>query len=205
MILVTGGAGYVGSHFLHHYARSGRGECIVVDNMTKGHNHAVGNHGAKLVQCSIGDQKELDKLFEQNDIEAVVHFAADAYVGESQENPFKYLNNNVVQTISLFEAMERHGVRKLVFSSTCATYGTPEYVPIDEKHAQKPVNVYGNTKLITEQVMQSLAATKGWSFVGLRYFNAAGAAEDGTIGESHDPETHLIPLILQAALGKSPE
>jgi UDP-glucose 4-epimerase len=204
MILVTGGAGYVGSHFLHEYARTGRGQCIVVDNLTEGHNHAIGNHGSKLVQCSIGDQKALDQLFQENDIEAVVHFAANAYVGESQENPFKYLNNNVVQSINLFETMERHGVRKLVFSSTCATYGTPEYVPLDEKHAQHPVNVYGNTKLITEHVLRSLAETKDWSFIALRYFNAAGAAQDGSIGESHDPETHLIPLVLQAGLGKSP-
>ncbi|MGH9551206.1 MAG: UDP-glucose 4-epimerase GalE [Terriglobales bacterium] len=201
MLLVTGGAGYVGSHFLHSYRRRGGGEIVVLDNLCEGHEKAIAGDKVHLVQASIGDQAALDKLFQEYKIDTVVHFAACAYVGESQEVPFKYLQNNVCQTINLFEAMERHGVRKVVFSSTCSTYGIPEYVPIDEKHPQRPVNVYGNTKLIVERILHSLAETKKWSYVALRYFNAAGAAEDGTIGESHDPETHLIPLILKAAKG----
>jgi UDP-glucose 4-epimerase len=200
MILVTGGAGYVGSHFLHQYSKSKQSGVVVVDNLCEGHRQALPEN-CQFVECGIGDQKALDKIFSENKIDAVVHFAANAYVGESQEDPFKYLHNNVVQTINLFEAMERHGVRKLVFSSTCATYGVPDYVPLDEGHPQRPVSVYGNTKVIVEKIMQSLAETKQWSFVALRYFNAAGASDDGTIGENHDPETHLIPLALKAALG----
>lgn len=209
MILVTGGAGYVGSHFLNEYLRSKKEEVIVVDNLAEGHEQAVDkaikSGQVKLFDCNMGDQSALDNIFKEHKIEAVVHFAACAYVGESQEDPFKYFQNNVVQSINLFETMERHGVRKLVFSSTCATYGEPEYVPIDEKHRQRPVNVYGNTKLITEHVLHSLGETKNWSYCALRYFNAAGADEDGSIGESHDPETHLIPLILQTAAGKRSE
>jgi UDP-glucose 4-epimerase len=176
---------------------------VVVDNLCEGHRQALPPN-CQFVECGVGDQKALDKIFSENKIEAVVHFAANAYVGESQEDPFKYLHNNVVQTINLFEAMERHRVRKLVFSSTCATYGVPDYVPLDEDHPQRPVNVYGNTKVIVEKIMQSLAETKQWSFVALRYFNAAGAADDGSIGESHAIETHLIPLALKAALGTVP-
>lgn len=199
MILVTGGAGYVGSHFLHEYVRQGRNDIMVLDNMTIGHEKAIPRE-AKLYRANIGDRKALDELFESHPIDAVVHFAANAYVGESQEDPFKYLQNNVVQTINLFESMEQHGVRKIVFSSTCASYGVPQYVPIDENHPQNPVNVYGSTKLMVERILHGLADTKKWSFVALRYFNAAGAALDGTIGESHDPETHLIPLVLKGAL-----
>jgi len=202
MILVTGGAGYVGSHFVREYSRrKGASELVVVDNLCEGHGQALKN-GVRLINCNIGDQEQLSKIFTEHEIEAVVHFAANAYVGESQENPFKYLHNNVVQSINLFEAMEKHQVRKLVFSSTCATYGTPEYTPLDEKHPQRPVNVYGNTKLITEQILHSLAETKNWSYVALRYFNAAGADEDGDIGESHDPEPHIIPRALKAGTGE---
>lgn len=208
MILVTGGAGYVGSHFLSEYVRTRGDEVVVVDNLGNGYEAAVQaavpKGQVKFFKCDMGDQSALDNIFKQFKIDAVVHFAACAYVGESQELPFKYFQNNVIQSLNLFEVMERHGVRKLVFSSTCATYGEPEYVPIDEKHPQRPVNVYGNTKLITEQILHSLGETKNWSYCALRYFNAAGAAKDGSIGEHHDPETHLIPLILQAAAGKSP-
>jgi len=204
MLLVTGGAGYVGSHFLHEYLRQAHAGCVVLDNLTEGHARALEQPGVQHVEGTIGDQALLDRLFEQHEIDAVVHFAANAYVGESQANPFKYLQNNIVQSINLFEAMDRHGVRRIVFSSTCASYGIPDYVPIDEKHPQRPVNVYGNTKLIVEKILHSLAETRGWSFVALRYFNAAGAADDGTLGESHDPETHLIPLVLKVASGELP-
>jgi len=204
MLLVTGGAGYVGSHFLHQYIRHDQSGCVVIDNLSEGHSQALEQAGVQYVNGDIGDQSALDRLFERHKIDAVVHFAASAYVGESQSLPFKYLQNNIVQSINLFEAMDRHGVRKIVFSSTCATYGIPDYVPIDEQHIQRPVNVYGNTKLIVEKILQSLGETRGWSFIALRYFNAAGAADDGSIGESHDPETHLIPLVLKVASGVLP-
>jgi UDP-glucose-4-epimerase GalE len=203
MILVTGGAGYVGSHFVREYSRrKGGSELLVIDNLCEGHEKAITSAGVRLVNCSIGDQETLSRIFSEHKIDSVVHFAANAYVGESQENPFKYLHNNVVQSINLFEAMERHHVRRIVFSSTCATYGAPEYVPLDEKHPQRPVNVYGNTKLMIEQILHSLADAKSWSFVALRYFNAAGADQDGDIGESHDPEPHIIPRALKAGLGQ---
>ncbi|HEY9717390.1 MAG TPA: UDP-glucose 4-epimerase GalE [Trichormus sp.] len=204
MLLVTGGAGYVGSHFLHEYLRPGNTECVVLDNLFRGHAESLGAKGATFVEGEIGDQALLDRLFKQYKIEAVVHFAAYAYVGESQEVPFKYLQNNIVQSINLFEAMDRNDVRKIVFSSTCSSYGVPDYVPIDEKHPQRPVNVYGNSKLIVEKVLHSLAQAREWSFMALRYFNAAGAVDDATLGESHDPETHLIPLVLKVASGELP-
>jgi UDP-glucose 4-epimerase len=203
MLLVTGGAGYVGSQFVCDAVGRSTDAVVVVDNLSEGHREALPQGAVKLVECSIGDQDALDKVFAEHDIDVVVHFAANAYVGESQEKPFKYFQNNVVQSIKLFECMERHAVRKIVFSSSCATYGVPDYVPIDEDHPQRPVNVYGTTKLIVEQVLQSLAEAKNWSSVSLRYFNAAGDASNGRFGESHDPETHLIPLVLQAAAGKN--
>ncbi len=202
MILVTGGAGYVGSHFLNEYLKDNSNEVVVIDNLTRGHKAALPPERSHFFNCSLGDKKAVEEVFSKFDITHVVHFAALAYVAESQEEPFKYFANNVVETLNLFEVMENHGVRKLVFSSTCATYGVPQYVPIDEKHQQKPVNAYGNTKLIVEHILESLAQTKKWSFVALRYFNAAGAAADGSIGECHENETHLIPLVLQTALGK---
>jgi UDP-glucose 4-epimerase len=204
MILVTGGAGYVGSHFLNHLLSSDtKYEVIVLDNLSEGHRESLVHHqGLHLVSANTGDRTALKDIFKNNQIEAVVHFAANAYVGESQYKPFKYFNNNVVNSIALFECMEEHSVKKIVFSSSCATYGAINYNPVDEKHPQKPVNTYGLTKLIIEQILHSLAQTSGWSYVALRYFNAAGADDQGLIGESHDPETHLIPRILQAAAGK---
>jgi UDP-glucose 4-epimerase len=204
MLLVTGGAGYIGSHFVREYLSNESDGIVVLDNLSEGHADALSGMNVELVKSDIGDKNRLDSLFQQYDIDAVVHFAANAYVGESQDVPFKYLHNNVVQTINLFEAMEKHGVRRIVFSSTCATYGHPQYVPLDEKHPQNPVNVYGSTKLIVEQMLKALAGSKDWTFVALRYFNAAGAAEDGSMGESHDPETHLIPLVLKTAKGELP-
>jgi UDP-glucose 4-epimerase len=204
MILITGGAGYVGSHFLNRlFSSDTKYEVIVLDNLSEGHRESFAHwQGLHFVSADTGDRAALKSIFKNNPIEAVVHFAANAYVGESQHKPFKYFNNNVVNSIALFECMEEHAVRKIVFSSSCATYGAINYNPVDEKHPQKPVNTYGLTKLIIEQILHSLSQTSGWSYVALRYFNAAGADEQGLIGESHDPETHLIPRILQAAAGK---
>ena len=143
-------------------------------------------------------------LFKAHAIETVVHFAASCYVGESQEKPAKYFHNNVTQTLNLMAEMEAAGVRRLVFSSSCATFGNPHTLPMNEDHPQAPINVYGVTKLMAENALRGYQVSKGWSFVALRYFNAAGADESGRLGERHDPETHLIPLVLQAAAGKRP-
>nr|ALS88833.1 galE: UDP-glucose [uncultured bacterium]ALS92444.1 galE: UDP-glucose [uncultured bacterium] len=204
MILVTGGAGYIGSHFIRHYLTQNPSETVVaVDNLSEGHPEALDfSSQVKLVKTPIGDKDQMVSLFKQYDIQSVIHFAASCYVGESQENPAKYFENNVQETLRLFDAMETCGIKQIVFSSTCATYGNPKYVPIDEAHPQQPINVYGSTKLITEQTLRAYALAKGWSYVALRYFNAAGADDSGQIGESHYPETHLIPLILQVAAGK---
>jgi UDP-glucose 4-epimerase len=200
MILVTGGAGYVGSHFVKTYLeRHPDVSLVVVDNLSEGHRKALDfSDRIHFFQEDIGDADAMGRLFKWFPIEAVVHFAANAYVGESQVNPGKYFHNNVANSISLFRAMDDAGVKRLVFSSTCATYGVPQQVPIYESHPQNPINVYGLTKLMMEMTMRAYAETRGWSFVALRYFNAAGADPGGTIGEHHEPETHLIPLVLQA-------
>ncbi len=198
MILVTGGAGYIGSHYVLYEQERGN-EVIVLDNMVFGHREAVAN--APLIVGGISDRALLDKTFDAYPIDAVVHFAAFAFVGESVQKPEKYYNNNVVATLNLLDAMRDHGVKHFVFSSSCATYGSPEYVPMDEKHPQNPINPYGESKFICEKIMQAYDRAHGLKFVSLRYFNAAGADPEGRIGESHDPETHLIPLVLQAAAG----
>jgi UDP-glucose-4-epimerase GalE len=206
MILVTGGAGYVGSHFVRAYAEQHAGNrAVVVDDLSRGHRESL-DYSKQIIfeQASIGDSQKMNSIFEEHQIEAVVHFAAKAYVGESQDNPFQYFQNNVNESLSFFSVLETHGVRKIVFSSTCAIYGNPVYLPLDEEHQQKPCNVYGTTKLMIEMALKALADSKGWSSVSLRYFNAAGANPDGRLGESHDPETHLIPNILRVAAGKSP-
>jgi UDP-glucose 4-epimerase len=151
---------------------------------------------------NIGDTEAMAQVFRKYQVKTVVHFAASCYVGESQENPAKYFENNSINTLNMFKAMEQCGVREIVFSSTCATYGNPEFLPLTEDHPQVPINVYGSTKLITEKALQAYGFAKNWSYVALRYFNASGADESGLVGESHNPETHLIPLILQTALGK---
>jgi UDP-glucose-4-epimerase GalE len=204
MILVTGGAGYIGSHFVHRVIKSDTTEKILVlDNLVEGHEASVNSFDrVTMIKGDIGDADLLNELFKKHDIEAVVHFAAYAYVGESHSHPFKYFQNNVTNSLTLFEAMEQHNVRKIVFSSSCATYGEPLYTPIDERHPQKPINTYGMTKLMVEQILGRLAETSGWSQVSLRYFNAAGAETETGIGESHNPETHLIPLVLKAMKGE---
>jgi UDP-glucose-4-epimerase GalE len=200
-ILVTGGAGYIGSHAVKLFLARGH-DVWVYDNLSFGHRAAV--PADRLVVADLNEPARLDHVLVTRRIEAVVHFAAFAYVGESVRDPGKYYQNNLVNTLNLLEALRRHGIGRIVFSSTCATYGVPERVPITEDEKQRPINPYGNTKLAVEHALADYAAAYGWGYAALRYFNAAGAAPDGTIGEDHDPETHLIPLVLQAALGQRP-
>jgi UDP-glucose-4-epimerase GalE len=200
-ILVTGGAGYIGSHAVRLFL--GRGHDVwVYDNLSMGHRQAV--PAERLIVGDLAEQDRLDQVLVEKRIEAVVHFAASAHVGESVQHPALYYRNNVVNTINLLDAMRRHGIAKIVFSSTCATYGVPEKVPITEAEKQNPINPYGNTKLAVERALADFAVAYQWGYAALRYFNAAGASADGSIGEDHDPETHLIPLVLQAALGQRP-
>jgi UDP-glucose 4-epimerase len=202
MILVTGGAGYIGSHYVQ-YARQQGEDVIVLDNLVYGHREAV-PADVELVVGHMGDADLLDRLFTTHKIDAVVHFAAYAYVGESVTEPSKYYNNNTVATLAVLDAMHRHNVSHFVFSSTCATYGNPIYMPMDEKHPQAPINPYGESKFFVEHILRAYDHAYGLRFIALRYFNAAGADPEGRIGESHDPETHLIPLVLQVAAGTRP-
>ena len=200
MILVCGGAGYIGSHTVQALREAGR-EVVVCDNLSKGHRQAV----PKEVVLEVGDLQDrifLDRIFTEYPIEGVIDFAADSLVGESVKQPLKYYQNNVAGTLSLLQAMEAHGIRHLVFSSTAAVYGEPQRVPIDEADRKQPTNPYGETKLAVEKMMHWQSKNGKFSYVTLRYFNAAGAHESGHIGEDHTPETHLIPLILQVALEK---
>ena len=198
-ILVTGGAGYIGSHACKALARAGYTP-VTYDNLVYGHREAV--RWGPLEVGDIADRKRLDQVIADYCPEAVMHFAAYAYVGESVKNPAKYYRNNVAGTLTLLEALVQHGISQIVFSSSCATYGVPERTPIDEEHPQYPINPYGASKLMIERMLQDFGVAYGLRSVSLRYFNAAGADPDGEIGEDHDPETHLIPLALQAALGQ---
>lgn len=198
MILVTGGAGYIGSHYVL-YERARGSSVVVLDNLVYGHREAVLD--APLVEGDLGDRAVLDRVFTEYPIEAVVHFAAFAFVGESVTDPGKYYRNNLGATLQLLDAMRDHSVPHLIFSSTCATYGSPVYVPMDEQHPQNPINPYGESKYFCEKIMQAYDRAYGLRFTALRYFNAAGCDPEGRTGESHDPETHLLPLVLQAALG----
>lgn len=198
-ILVTGGAGYIGSHTALELLSQGE-DTVIADNLQKGHRNAV--LGGKFYKGDLRDDEFLDRVFLENDIEAVVHFAADSLVGESVTDPLKYYNNNVVSTLRLLTKMKDRGVGKIVFSSTAATYGEPENIPILEEDRTLPTNPYGETKLSVEKALKWADGAYGIKYVSLRYFNAAGAHADGNIGEDHKPETHLIPIVLQAALGK---
>lgn len=198
-VLVTGGAGYVGSFSVRLLERSGH-DVWVYDNLSKGHRGAVA--GDRLIVGDLMDRQRLEHVLKDRQIDAVMHFAALAYVGESVEQPAKYYQNNVGGTLSLLEAMRAVGVGRIVFSSTCATYGEPEQVPITENEKQQPINPYGFTKLVIEHALADYTQAYGWGYAALRYFNAAGASADGEIGEDHDPETHLIPIVLQVALGQ---
>lgn len=200
-ILVTGGAGYIGSHTAMVLAAAGH-EPVVFDDMSQGHDWAV--KWGPLERGSLSDPARLAQVFAAHPIDAVVHFAASALVGESMTNPAKYFRNNTVATLNLLDAMRDAGVSTLVFSSTCATYGDPVRVPIDETHPQVPVNPYGESKLMIEKIMRWYGEAYGLRWMALRYFNAAGADPEGRIGEDHDPESHLIPLVIGAAQGARP-
>ena len=198
-ILVTGGAGYIGSHTCKLLQKSGYLP-ITYDNLIYGHRNAV--KWGPLVVGDISDSSFLGKVFEKYKPHAVIHFAAFAYVGESVQDPGKYYQNNVAGTINLLEVMRSYGCRKIIFSSTCATYGVPDRLPLDENSEQLPISPYGKSKLMIEQMLADYDLAYGIKHIALRYFNAAGADPDGIIGEDHEPETHLIPLTIEAVLGK---
>ena len=198
-ILICGGAGYIGSHINKLLSEKGY-ETIVYDSLIYGHREAV--KWGTFIQGDLEDEKALERVFSENKISAVFHFAAFAYVGESVTDPEKYYFNNVSNTLKLLRVMKKYNCNKIIFSSTCATYGEPEQIPITEDMPQNPINPYGTSKLMVERIFRDYERAYGLQFVVLRYFNAAGASPEGCIGESHTPETHLIPLVLDAASGK---
>lgn len=199
-ILVLGGAGYIGSHAVYELIDSGR-DVVVADNLLTGFQEAV-HPKARFYRADIRDRQAMDRLFEQERVEGVIHFAASSQVGESMLDPLKYYDNNLGGTTILLQAMAAHGVDKIVFSSTAATYGEPQRVPILESDPTIPTNCYGETKLAMEKMMAWTSRANGLRYVALRYFNACGAHPSGLIGEAHDPETHLVPVILQVPNGK---
>jgi UDP-glucose 4-epimerase len=201
-VLLTGGAGYVGSHAARLLKLAGH-EPWVYDNLAYGHRAAVPS--GRLIEGDLMDGAKLAAAMRDHKIDAVMHFAAFCYVGESVTEPAKYYQNNVTGTLSLLDAMRAEKVNRIVFSSTCATYGVPDTVPITENEKQSPINPYGYTKLAIEFALADYARAYNWGYAALRYFNASGAADDGSIGEDHEPETHLIPLVLQVALGQRKE
>ena len=198
-ILVVGGAGYIGSHIVK-YLQEQHEDVIVVDNLQKGHKASV--NVDFFYEVDIRDKDKLDKVFKSHHIDAVIHFAANSLVGESMEKPLEYYNNNVYGMLCLLEVMQHNHVNQLVFSSSAATYGEPNHIPIVETDETKPTNTYGETKLAMEKIMKWVDQAYGIKYVSLRYFNACGAHPSGEIGEDHTPETHLIPLVLQVPLGK---
>jgi len=198
-VLVTGGAGYIGSITVELLHERGT-EVVVIDNLGRGHRNAVVPQ-VKLYEGSIGDAALIKTICAKHKVDSCIHFAALAYVGESVTDPRRYFDNNVSQALSLLGALLDSGVRQFVFSSTCATYGEPEHIPIDEDHQQRPVNPYGWSKLIVERALAGYDLAYGMKFIALRYFNAAGAT--ALHGEDHNPETHLIPIVIDAALGKT--
>jgi UDP-glucose 4-epimerase len=198
-LLVVGGAGYIGSHMCKLLERAGH-EVLVLDNLSTGFRELV-KYG-RLVVGDLADINLLENVFKDHKLDGVMHFAANSLVGESVVNPVKYYRNNVTNTLNLLDVMVRHDVKNFIFSSTAATFGEPEYTPIDEAHPQKPINPYGASKLMIERILQDYASAYELNSVCLRYFNACGADPEGEIGECHNPETHLVPLILQAASGR---
>ncbi|MDR0381727.1 MAG: UDP-glucose 4-epimerase GalE [Oscillospiraceae bacterium] len=202
-VLVLGGAGYIGSHTVYALVESGY-DVIVADNLETGYRQAV-HPKASFYRGDIRDRDFLDDLLSRSDVGAVIHFAANSLVGESMTNPLKYYDNNVNGTRILLQSLVAHDVKRIVFSSTAATYGEPERVPILESDPTHPTNTYGETKLSMEKMFRWTEVAHGVRYVSLRYFNASGAHESGRIGEAHNPETHLVPLVLQAALGKRPK
>ncbi len=199
MILVTGGAGYIGSH-ANKELNLAEYETVVLDNMSYGHEDFL--KWGEYENVDLGDLKLLRNVFSKYEIDAVMHFAAFTYVGESVEDPQKYYLNNLRNTLNLLQVMNEFEVKKLIFSSTCATYGNPQKIPITESHPQNPINPYGKGKFMVEKILEDYSTAYGLRYVSLRYFNAAGADPEGDVGERHNPETHLIPLILDAASGK---
>jgi len=200
-ILVTGGAGYIGSAVVEDLQRKGE-TVVVIDNLVYGHQGALPD-GVPFYEGDIGDKELIRRILSEHPVDSCMHFSAYAYVGESVEDPGKYYHNNVAQTLSLLDMLMEKDVKRFIFSSTCATYGDPQYVPIDEKHPQWPVNPYGWSKFMVERALESYDRAYGLKYVALRYFNASGATE--RCGEDHQPETHLIPLVLHAAMGKIPQ
>lgn len=200
-ILITGGAGYIGSHTVRYLASLGK-QVVVLDNLVFGHKDAIVDPKVELVIGDVGDRDLIRSLFKKHNFSAVVHFAAFAYVGESVTDPLKYYWNNTAEPIALLQVMQEHGCKVFVFSSTCATYGTPERVPIEESNPQNPINPYGWSKLMVEHVLRDCDKAWGLRSACLRYFNASGCSADGSIGEDHDPETHLIPRVLMAITGE---
>ena len=198
-ILVTGGAGYIGSHAVRFFLSQGH-DVWVYDNLSKGHKKAVPEN--RLLIGDLSESARVDHALLSNRIEAVVHFAAHLDVGESVRDPGKYYQNNVVNTLNLLESIRRNSIKRFVFSSTAATFGVPDKMPITEEHPQRPINPYGTTKLVVERALAEYAKAYDFSFAALRYFNAAGASSDGSIGEDHHPEIHLIPLVFQAIQGQ---
>ncbi len=198
-VLVTGGAGYIGAHAVRELKKAGY-EVVILDNLVYGHRELA--QGERLIVGDLENRALLEQLFAEHRFEAVMHFAAYAYVGESVENPAKYYRNNVAATLNLLDAMREAKVNRFIFSSTCATYGEPKEVPVPESHPQNPINPYGASKLMVERILADYSKAYSLKYVALRYFNAAGADESGEIGEDHNPETHLIPLVLDAALGR---
>lgn len=200
-VLVVGGAGYIGSHAVKILVESGH-QVAAVDNLFRGHRKAV-HSAAAFYEIAIGDTAGLVRVLRDHEIDCVMHFAALAYVGESVTDPLMYYDNNTAGTVSLLKAMHEAGVRRLVFSSTCATYGEPSSLPIVETMRQEPVNPYGWSKWCVERILRDCAAAdRQFAFVALRYFNVAGSSADGSLGEDHEPETHLVPSLLLAALGR---
>lgn len=195
-ILVVGGGGYIGSHMCKYLHSKGM-RPVVLDNLSLGHREAV--KWGPLYEGELDDRKLLGEIFGQHDIQAVMHFAAFCYVGESVHSPLKYYQNNVASTLGLLSVMLEYGIDKMIFSSSCATYGEPEQLPITESQPQQPINPYGRTKLMMENILDDLGSANDLRSVCLRYFNAAGADPEGELGEDHDPETHLIPLVLNSA------
>ena len=203
-ILITGGAGYIGSHTVNYFLQQ-QEEIVVADNLQTGYKTAVDSGVYAFYEVDIRDKEGLEKVFEDHEIEAVVHFAASSLVGESMEKPYEYYHNNVYGMLCLLDLMKKYGAENIVFSSTAATYGEPENTPIRETDKTEPTNTYGETKLAMEKMMKWFDEAYGIKYVSLRYFNAAGAHDSGKIGENHQPETHLIPLVLQVPLGKRRE
>ena len=201
-VLVTGGAGYIGSHTCKALAHAGYMP-VTLDNLVHGHRHSV--RWGPFVRGDLSDVDLVRRVLREYRVRSVLHFAGYAYVGESMVDPGKYFANNVGNTVALLNAMRHEGASRIVFSSTCATYGMPRTLPIDEDHPQQPMSPYGESKLVAERILEWFAAAHGLRYAALRYFNAAGADPDGELGEEHDPETHLVPLIIGAAQGHRPQ